>query len=60
MCRKAAALGVPVFPGVNTSIAESREFIAKGARMLTVTSDVELLAAGSHDRLAKARYALQG
>jgi 2-keto-3-deoxy-L-rhamnonate aldolase RhmA len=57
---KASARGIPVCLGVNTPPAEQREWIAKGVRMLLVTSDLELLAGGSRRVLEANRDAMKG
>jgi 2-keto-3-deoxy-L-rhamnonate aldolase RhmA len=50
--------GVPVFLGVNTPAARQRELVDSGVRVLTVTSDIELLAAGGLQALRATREVL--
>jgi 2-keto-3-deoxy-L-rhamnonate aldolase RhmA len=56
----AKAAGIPVCLGVNTKPTEQRDLIARGVRMLLVTSDVELLASGAARALAANREAIGG
>ncbi|MBV9218778.1 MAG: hypothetical protein JO366_20385 [Methylobacteriaceae bacterium] len=50
---------VPVFLGVNTPASAQRDLVARGVRILTVTSDLELLAGASRDALRATRDALK-
>lgn len=54
---RASAAGVPVCLGVNTKPAEQKALIARGVRLLLVTSDMELLAAGARRALDENRQA---
>jgi 4-hydroxy-2-oxoheptanedioate aldolase len=49
---------IPVFLGINTPAAAQRDLVARGVRVLTVTSDLELMAAGSRTALQATRDAL--
>ena len=51
ICRTGAARGIPVCLGINTPVSEQREWVAKGVRLLTVTSDIELVANGARAAL---------
>jgi 2-keto-3-deoxy-L-rhamnonate aldolase RhmA len=55
---RAAAAGVPVCLGVNSKPEEQRELIARGVRILLVTSDLELLAGGARRALEGNREAI--
>jgi len=55
---RSGAAGVPVCLGVNSKPAEQRDLIARGVRVLLVTSDVELLAGGARQVLEANRAAL--
>lgn len=57
---KGAAHGVPVFLGVNTPAAGQRDLVARGIRILTVTSDLELMAGGARQALRATQDALRG
>jgi hypothetical protein len=48
---------VPVCLGINSKPAEQRDLIARGVRVLLVTSDLELLAAGARQILQANRQA---
>lgn len=48
---RAKVAGVPVCLGINTKPAEQRDWIARGVRVLLVTSDMELIAAGARQAL---------
>ncbi len=55
---RAQAAGVPVCLGVNSKPAEQRDLIARGVRVLLVTSDLELLAGGARQVLEANRQAI--
>ena len=55
---RAQAAGVPVCLGINSKPAEQRDLIARGVLVLTVTTDVELLAGGAARSLAANRAAI--
>jgi 2-keto-3-deoxy-L-rhamnonate aldolase RhmA len=57
---KAPAMGIPVCLGVNTPPEAQREWVAKGVRLLLVTSDLELLAGGAKARLTANQEVLRG
>ncbi len=56
---KASARGIPVCLGVNTPPPQQRAWVAKGVRLLLVTSDLELLAGGARISLNANREALK-
>jgi 4-hydroxy-2-oxoheptanedioate aldolase len=55
---RAKAAGVPVCLGVNSKPAEQADLIARGVRILLVTSDLELLAGGARLSLEANRLAI--
>jgi 4-hydroxy-2-oxoheptanedioate aldolase len=55
---RAQSAGVPVCLGVNSKPAEQAELIARGVRVLLLTSDIELLAGGARQSLAANRAAI--
>ncbi|WP_413993489.1 HpcH/HpaI aldolase family protein [Labrys okinawensis] len=55
---KAKKAGVPVSLGINTKPADQRALIERGVLILTTTSDLELLAAGSRQSLEANRQAI--
>jgi 2-keto-3-deoxy-L-rhamnonate aldolase RhmA len=55
---RANAAGVPVCLGVNTKPAEQKELIARGVRLLLVTSDMELIAGGARNSLEDNKRAI--
>jgi 4-hydroxy-2-oxoheptanedioate aldolase len=57
---KTAAHGLPAFLGVNTPAAGQRDLVARGIRILTVTSDLELMAGGARQALSATQAALRG
>jgi 2-keto-3-deoxy-L-rhamnonate aldolase RhmA len=57
---KAAAKSLPVCLGVNTPAADMGREVARGVRLMLVTSDLELLAGGSKAALQAAHKALKG
>jgi 4-hydroxy-2-oxoheptanedioate aldolase len=57
---RAAAAGVPVCLGVNSKPEEQRALVARGVRVLLVTSDLELLAGGARRTLEANREAIAG
>ena len=54
----AKAAGVPACLGVNSKPAELPGWLAKGVKLLLVTADLELLAAGSAEALRNGRKAI--
>jgi 2-keto-3-deoxy-L-rhamnonate aldolase RhmA len=58
ICAAAKARGIPVFLGINTTPAEQRAWIEEGVRILTVTSDTELVVGGARDALKATRDVL--
>lgn len=57
---RAKAAGIPVCTGVTSKPEEQRDLIARGVLLLTVTTDVELLAGGAARSLAANRAAIDG
>ena len=55
---RAKAAGIPVCTGVTSKPEEQRDLIARGVLLLTVTTDVELLAGGAARSLAANRAAI--
>jgi 2-keto-3-deoxy-L-rhamnonate aldolase RhmA len=55
---RAAAINLPVCLGVNSKPAEQQALIARGVRVLLVTSDMELLAGGARHILEANRAAI--
>jgi 4-hydroxy-2-oxoheptanedioate aldolase len=55
---RAKAAGVPACLGVNSKPAEIPGLVAQGVKLVLVTADLELLAAGSVDALRNGRRAL--
>jgi 2-keto-3-deoxy-L-rhamnonate aldolase RhmA len=53
-----AARDIPVFLGVNTAPSAQQGLVGRGVRILTVTSDVELLAGGGREALRATRAVL--
>ena len=60
ICEHAKARNIPVFMGVDTPASEQRGLISKGVRILTVTQDVRLIAAGAREALDATLDALKG
>lgn len=58
ICATGKARGLPVFLGINTPAAEQRHWVEKGVRLLTVTSDMDLVVAGARDALGATRDVL--
>ena len=56
--KAASARGVAVCTGVTLPLEQQHGWIARGARLALLTSDVELLAGGAAAALAAARAAL--
>ena len=56
--RAASARGVAVCTGVTLPLAQQHDWIARGARLALLTSDIELLAGGAAGVLAATRTAL--
>ena len=54
----AKAAGIPACLGVNSKAAELPGWLAKGVKLLLVTADLELLAAGSAEALRNGRKAI--
>ncbi|HEY1722041.1 MAG TPA: aldolase/citrate lyase family protein [Magnetospirillaceae bacterium] len=56
---KTAAKGLPICLGVNTPPANMKKEIARGVKLMLVTSDLELLAGGGRAALDAARQAMK-
>lgn len=56
---RAQAAGLPACLGVNNKPADIPGWVAKGVRLVLVTADLELLAAGSAEALRKGREAVR-
>ena len=57
---KTAAKGMPICLGVNTVPENMKNEVARGVRLMLVTSDLELLAGGGKAALVAAQKALKG
>src|ERR1700727_2582522 len=57
---RAKAAGIPVCTAITSKPEEQRDLIARGVLLLTVTTDVELLAGGAARSLAANRAAIDG
>jgi 4-hydroxy-2-oxoheptanedioate aldolase len=55
---RAKAAGIPACLGVNSKPADLPGLVAKGVKLLLVTADLELLAAGASEALRKGREAI--
>ena len=55
---RAKAAGIPACLGVNSKPADLPGWVAKGVKLLLVTADLELLAAGASEALRKGREAI--
>ena len=55
---QASARDIPVCLGINTPAASQPEWVSRGVRVLLVTSDLELIAAGGRSALRATREAL--
>jgi 4-hydroxy-2-oxoheptanedioate aldolase len=56
---RAKAAGIPACLGVNSKAADLPGWVAKGVKLLLVTADLELLAAGAAEALRKGREAIR-